>query len=186
MEYQEFSSSGENEINLAAKNKRIFFFNQRAEFCHGSLPNLSRCCPAKKGEEDEYYQQGKVMLEEPLGHRPLCDNTCRIISQARLSRMLVEQHVGLPGGFFIIPTENRLRSVWELEPGIIYFWSSPFWLVVTLNLLPSTLLLCCLGLAFLLKSCAFWLLAGGARGQSLCWQWECKHASWHECQGDAS
>ena len=80
------------------------------------------------------------------------------------ARLLVEERVQLPGRFFIIPKENHLRNVWELEPGIMYFWSSPFWLVVTLNLVPSLLLLCCLWLTLLLKSCAFWVVAGGVRG----------------------
>ena len=79
-------------------------------------------------------------------------------------RLLMEC-IQLPGGsFFVIPKENHLRNVWELEPGITYFWSAPFWLVVILNLLPSLLLLCCLWLASLLRSCAFWVLTGGARG----------------------
>lgn len=101
------------------------------------------------------------------------------------ARLLVEEHVQLPGGFFITPKENHLRNVWELEPGIMYFWSSPFWLAVTLNLFPSLLLLCC-PWRTLLNSCAFWVLAGGARGKFLCQQCECKHVCWPEYQGDTS
>ena len=42
MEYQEFSSSGENEINLAAKNKRIFFFLTREL---NFVMDLCQICP---------------------------------------------------------------------------------------------------------------------------------------------
>lgn len=85
---------------------------------------------------------------------------------------MAEELIQLPGGpdVFTIPIENHLRNLWELEPGIMYFWSSSCWLVVTLNLLPSLLLLCCLWPASLLRSRAFWVLAGGTRGQFLCQQ----------------